>query len=91
MVGGLRLGCEATAGIECMCGSAMYLITTGMPHSHTLRDLSSEVDTKRRLLSKNVMVLTGPRCWSYSWVILPVFTSHCFWQGREKKTKLMRK
>ena len=48
-----------TAGIECMPGSAMYLKSTGMSHSQTRTDLSSEVVTKRRLLSMNVIVLIG--------------------------------
>lgn len=37
----------ATKGIECMVGSAMYLMQNGMPKSHTRMDLSSDVVTKR--------------------------------------------
>ena len=47
-------------GMECIEGSARYLKSTGMSHSHTRRLLSSEVETKRRLLSMKVMVLTAP-------------------------------
>ena len=55
-------GCFVTAGIECMYGSAMYLITTGMSQSHPRIDLSSDVDKNRRFSSTNVSVLTGPKC-----------------------------
>ena len=54
-----------TAGIECIPGSAMYLKSTGISHSHTRTDLSSDVVTNRRLLSINVMVFTGFKCRSY--------------------------
>ena len=70
-------GCSVTAGMECMCGSAMYLITTGISKSQALIVLSSEVVTKRRFSSTNVIVFTGPRCWSYSCVISPEFISYC--------------
>lgn len=43
----------------------MYLITTGMPHSQTRRDLSSDEVTNLLLLSMKVIVLTAPKCWSY--------------------------
>ena len=70
-------GWSVTAGMECMCGSAMYLITTGMSKSQALIVLSSEVVTNRRFSSTKVIVLTGPRCWSYSCVISPEFISYC--------------
>lgn len=35
-------------------------------HSQMRSDLSSEVDTNRRFLSKKVMEFTGPKCRSYS-------------------------
>lgn len=54
-----------TAGIECMPGSAMYLKSTGMSHSHTRTDLSSDVVTNLRLLSMNVIVLIGFKWRSY--------------------------
>lgn len=38
----------------------MYFISTGMSHSHTLKDLSSEVDTNLRFSSQNVIVFTAP-------------------------------
>ena len=41
-------GDAVTAGIECIDGSAMYFIVTGIPNSHTRRDLSSDVVAKRR-------------------------------------------
>ena len=56
------LGWSVTAGIECMYGSAMYLITTGMSKSHARMVLSSEVVTNRRFSSTNVIVFTGPKC-----------------------------
>jgi hypothetical protein len=71
------LGETATEGMECMDGSAMYLMTTGKPQSHTRTVLSSEVEIKRRFSSTNVMLLTAPRCWSYSCTIAPELTSHC--------------
>ena len=49
----------------------MNLMGTGMLSSHALRDLSSEVVMKRRFSSQKVMVLMGPRWWSYSCVISP--------------------
>ena len=55
------LGCTATAGMECRLGSAMYLIWTGMPYSHTRIVLSSEVVTKRRPSSTNVTVFTAAK------------------------------
>jgi len=45
-------------------------------HSHTLRLLSSDVDTNRRFWSTNVIVLTAPRCRSYSCTISPDLMSH---------------
>lgn len=66
-----------TAGMECMCGSAIYLMTTGISKSQALIVLSSEVVTNRRFSSTNVIVFTGPRCWSYSCVISPEFMSYC--------------
>ena len=57
----IPLGCTATEGMECMEGSAMYLMSTGMSHSHTRMLLSSEVVTMRRPSSTNVIVLTAPR------------------------------
>ena len=58
----LLLGCSPTAGIECMLGSAMYFMSTGMSHSHTRMLLSSEVVTIRRPSSTNVIELTAPKC-----------------------------
>lgn len=55
-------GCSPTAGIECMLGSAMSLMGTGMSKSQTRIILSSDVVMKRRFSSTKVMVLTGPRC-----------------------------
>lgn len=60
----------------------MYLKSTGISHSHTLRLLSSEVVTKRLLLSTNVMVLTAPKWRSYSWTISLLLMSHCRSKGR---------
>lgn len=71
------LGDMVTAGIECINGSATYLMTTGMSKSQARIVLSSDVVTKRRFSSTNVIVLTGPRCWSYSCVVSPVVESHC--------------
>ena len=76
VIDGILEGCSVTDGIECMCGSAMYLITTGISKSQALIVLSSDVVTNRRFSSTKVMVLTGPRCWSYSWVISPEFMSY---------------
>jgi hypothetical protein len=59
-------GCRAIDGKECIWGSAMYLIWTGISKSHTLMVLSSDVETNRRLSSMNVIVFTGPRCSLYS-------------------------
>lgn len=69
-------GCRVTDGIECMWGSAIYLMTTGISQSHARMVLSSEVVTNRLLSSTKVIVLTGPRCWSYSCVISPLFISY---------------
>lgn len=55
-------GCMVTAGMECMCGSAMYLMTTGISKSQARMVLSSDVVTKRLFSSTKVIVLTGPRC-----------------------------
>ena len=71
----LRL--NVVLGIECMLGSAIYLKSTGISHSHTLRDLSSDVVTNRLLLSTNCMVLTAPKCLSYSCTISLALVSHC--------------
>jgi len=65
-----------TAGIECMYGSAMYLIVTGMSKSQARIVLSSDVVTNLLFSSTKVIVLTGPRCWSYSCVISPVLMSY---------------
>ena len=54
----------------------MYLMTTGMSKSHARMVLSSDVVTNRRFSSTNVIVFTGPRCWSYSCVISPEFMSY---------------
>mmetsp|Transcript_4241 Transcript_4241/g.7211 ORF Transcript_4241/g.7211 Transcript_4241/m.7211 type:complete len:301 (-) Transcript_4241:1169-2071(-) len=70
------LGCMVMAGMECMEGSAMYFMTTGMPNSHTRMDLSSEVVMNRRFSSQKVIVFTAPRCWSYVCVISPASMSH---------------
>lgn len=42
----LRFGAKVTAGIECIVGSAMYFISTGMSlHSHKLlEDVSDKSD-----------------------------------------------
>lgn len=71
------LGCNPTAGILCIAGSAINLIGTGISKSHTRMVLSSLVVTKRRLSSTKVIVLTGPRCWLYSCVISPERMSYC--------------
>uniref|UniRef100_A0A6B0URH5 Uncharacterized protein n=1 Tax=Ixodes ricinus TaxID=34613 RepID=A0A6B0URH5_IXORI len=65
----LPLGARVTAGMECMEGSAMYFMSTGMSHSQTRMLLSSEVETKRRLSSTKVIVFTAPRWRSYSCTI----------------------
>ena len=67
----LPLGEGVTAGILCMLGSAIYFMSTGIFHSQTRRDLSSLVDTNRRFLSTNVIVLTAAKCRSYSCTISP--------------------
>ena len=41
-------GEAVTAGMECMPGSAIYLMGTGMSHSQSSIFLSSEVEAKRR-------------------------------------------
>ena len=46
----------------------MNLMGTGMLSSQARRDLSSEVEMKRRFSSQKVRVLMGPRWWSYSCV-----------------------
>ncbi len=56
-----ELGWTATAGMECREGSAMYLICTGIPNSHTRIVLSSDVDTNRRPSSTKVTVFTAPK------------------------------
>lgn len=58
----IPLGLGVTAGILCIVGSAIYFISTGMFHSQTLNDLSSEVVTNRRFSSTKVIVLTAPKC-----------------------------
>ena len=35
-------------------------MSTGISHSHTRRDLSSDVETNLRFSSQNVIVLTAP-------------------------------
>lgn len=45
-------------------------------HSHTRRLLSSDVLTNRRFSSTNVIVLTAPRCLSYSCTTSPERISH---------------
>lgn len=67
----LPFGWSPTAGIECILGSAISLMGTGMSKSHTRIVLSSDVVMNRRFSSTKVIVLTGPRCWSYSCVISP--------------------
>lgn len=59
-----------------MSASAMYLMGTGIPYSHALSDLSSDVVMKRRLLSTKVIVLTAAKWWSYSCTISPVRVSN---------------
>ena len=49
----------------------MYFMSTGMFHSHTLRDLSSLVVMNLLFLSTKVMVLTAARCLSYSCTMSP--------------------
>ncbi|RXG61401.1 Transmembrane and ubiquitin-like domain-containing protein 1, partial [Armadillidium vulgare] len=44
---------SVTAGIECIDGSAMYLKSTGISHSQTLKLLSSDVETNLRFSSIN--------------------------------------
>ena len=48
-------------GIECMPGSAMYLVSTGTSHSQMRMLLSSDVVTMRRFSSTNMIELTGPK------------------------------
>ena len=51
--------------IECISGSLICLITTGIPNSHKNIFLSSDVDTNFLPPSTNVTVLTAPKCSSY--------------------------
>lgn len=67
---------KVTAGIECIVGSAMYLKSTGISHSHARILLSSDVDTSRLFLSTNVIVLTAPKWRSYSCTISPLLVSY---------------
>ena len=39
----------------------MYFMSTGISHSHTLNDLSSDVETNLRFPSQNVIELTAPK------------------------------
>lgn len=71
------LGDNVTAGIECIVGSAIYFMSTGMSHSQTLRLLSSDVVTNLRFSSTKVIELTAPKCLSYSWTTSPDLMSHC--------------
>lgn len=48
-----------------------------MSKSHTRIVLSSDDVMNLRFSSTNVIVLTGPRCWSYSCVISPDLMSYC--------------
>lgn len=73
----LPLGDNVTDGIECIVGSAIYFTSTGISHSHIRILLSSDVVTKRRFSSTNVIELTAPKCRSYSWTISPLRVSHC--------------
>ena len=67
---------RVTTGIECMCSLAMYFITTGISKSQAWIVLLSDVVTNHRFSSTNVIMLTGPKCWSYSCVISPEFMSY---------------
>ena len=56
-----------TAGIECIHGSdTCFIGAVPIPYSQTNSFLSSPVDTILRYSSINVMVLTDPRCCTYS-------------------------
>lgn len=83
----LPFGAGVTAGIECIVGSAIYFMSTGMSHSHTRRLLSSDVVTNRRCSSTNVIVFTAPKCRSYSWTMSPDRVSHYFFQNKSKLMK----
>ena len=68
-------------------GSAMCLITTGMPYSQMKIFLSSELEIKRRFWSMNVTVLTASMCSSYFCTISLARRSHCtislfFWPAK---------
>lgn len=58
---------------------------TGMSKSQTHIFLSSDVVMNRRFSSTNVMVLTGPKCRSYSCVISPERMSYC--KGRHRRQR----
>ncbi len=70
-----------------MCTSTSYVsihtcmthtcVVLSPHHSHTRRLLSSEVVTNLRFSSTNVIVLTAPRCLSYSCTTSPDPVSHC--------------
>lgn len=71
----LLLGAGVTAGILCIVGSAIYFMSTGISHSQTLKDLSSEVVTNLLFSSTNVIEFTAPKCRSYSCTMSPDRTS----------------
>ena len=57
------VGCFRTMGTECMCGSLMYFVGTGMLYSQTKIFLSSPVEMNDFPSSMNVIELHGARWW----------------------------
>lgn len=71
-----------TAAIICwICPVTVKCNQTSTYHSQTRRLLSSDVLTNLRFSSTKTMVLTAPKCLSYSWTISPLRLSHC--KGRQ--------
>lgn len=59
----------------CISGSETCLVTTGTPYSQMKSFLSSE-ELTNLFSSMKVRVLTVPRCWLYSMVLVPVRKSN---------------
>ena len=57
-------------------------MSTGISHSHTLNDLSSDVDTNLRLLSQNVIELTAPE-------IINILHYHGYLNINRRKTQIL--
>merc|ERR1719424_201443 len=70
------VGETSTMGTECMCGSEMYFVGTGVLYSQTKIFLSSPVEMKPRSSSTNVTELQGCRWWLYTSVSSPERRSH---------------